>query len=176
MNSIGNFLEKEAQEPSPHFLFWYIIFGYVQNGDYYIVNKEAIWMRKAEVGLFIVRLVLGMTFLFHGFDKFQAGLGNIADYFVSHGLPEFLAYVVCAIEFFGGIAMILGIGIRIVSVLFSIVMLGAIFTVKISAGFIGGLELDVMLLAVSIQLAISGSTFLSLDQYIIDSKKSMFSA
>ncbi|WP_416149996.1 DoxX family protein [Salipaludibacillus sp. HK11] len=133
-------------------------------------------MRKTEVGLFIVRVVLGMTFLFHGLNKFQNGLGNIADYFVSLGLPGFLAYVVCVIEFFGGIAMVIGIGTRVVSVLFSIVMLGAIFTVKISQGFIGGLELDVILLAVSIQLALSGSTFLSLNQYIIDSKKSMFSA
>lgn len=133
-------------------------------------------MRKYEIGLFIVRIVFGITFLFHGLDKFQSGLGNIAEHFASLGLPGFLAYVIAVIEFIGGIAMIIGIGTRFVSILFACVMLGAIFTVKLPEGFVGGFELDVILLAISIHLAISGSSFLSLEQAIIDSRKSMFSA
>lgn len=132
-------------------------------------------MKKGEVGLFIVRIVLGITFLFHGLDKFQSGLATIAEHFASLGLPGFFAYVVAALELIGGIAMIFGIWTRVVSVLFALLMLGAILTVKLPEGFIDGFELDVILLAISIQLTISGSSFLSLDQAIIDSKKSMFS-
>ena len=40
------------------------------------------------------------------------------------------------IELIGGIVLILGIGTRIVSVLFAVIMLGAIFTVKLSLGFL----------------------------------------
>ncbi|MBS4162604.1 oxidoreductase, partial [Klebsiella pneumoniae] len=64
--------------------------------------------------------------------------------------------------------MILGIGTRIIGVLFALVMLGAIFTVKLSSGFMGtnggaGYEFDLTLLAMSAHLALSGSSLLSLD-------------
>ncbi|WP_280771531.1 DoxX family protein [Salipaludibacillus daqingensis] len=133
-------------------------------------------MKKGEIGLFLIRIVVGMTFLLHGLDKYQSGLGNVADYFASLGLPGYLAYIIAVIEFIGGIALIVGYGTRVVGVVFAIVMLGAIITVKLPEGFIGGYELDALLLATSIHLAISGSSFLSLEQYIINSRKSMFSA
>ena len=73
------------------------------------------------------------------------------------GLPGFLAYVVAIIELVGGIAMILGIGTRIVGALFTLVMIGAIVTVKIPVGFAGngqmaGWELDLAFLAMSVVL------------------------
>ncbi|GAA0370818.1 hypothetical protein GCM10008968_28310 [Bacillus horti] len=63
------------------------------------------------------------------------------------GIPRFMAYVVAVIELIGGLALVLGLGTRIVSALFAIIMLGAIFIVKIPAGFLGdgqsaGYELD----------------------------------
>ena len=47
-------------------------------------------MTKNEVGSVILRIVLGITFFIHGLDKFQAGIGNIAGYFDSLGIPGFL--------------------------------------------------------------------------------------
>jgi uncharacterized membrane protein YphA (DoxX/SURF4 family) len=128
-------------------------------------------MKNIELGMFIARVVLGLTFFLHGLDKFQSGLGNISAWFDSVGLPGFLAYFIAVIELIGGLAMILGIGTRVVGVLFAFVMLGAIFTVKSSAGFLGGFELDLILLVLSIQVALSGSTFISLDQAWIRSKE-----
>jgi putative oxidoreductase len=124
--------------------------------------------RKYEVGALILRLVLGITFFIHGLAKFQMGLGNVSGFFQSIGIPGFMAYVIATIELVGGIAMILGIGTRIVSILFVFVMLGAIFTAKLSAGFMGngkmpGYELELALLAISIYLAISGNRLYSLD-------------
>jgi uncharacterized membrane protein YphA (DoxX/SURF4 family) len=72
--------------------------------------------------------------------------------------------------------MIIGIGTRVVSVLFAIIMLGAIFTAKLSAGFMGngqmaGYELDLALLAMSIYLAISGSQSYFLDSLLRKGKE-----
>lgn len=126
---------------------------------------------KYEGSSLLLRLILGITFFLHGLAKFQGGIGNIAGWFDSIGLPGFLAYAVAIIELAGGIAMMLGLGTRIVAVLFAIVMLGAIFTVKLSAGFMGngqaaGYELDLLLLAMSIHFAVNGSRLWSVDSVL----------
>ncbi|MFN2747870.1 MULTISPECIES: DoxX family protein [Bacillus] len=124
---------------------------------------------KYEIGAFILRLVTGLTFLLHGISKFQGGIENTAGFFTSVGIPGFLAYVVAIIELLGGALMILGLGTRVIGILFALVMLGAIFTVKLSAGFMGsdggaGYEFDVALLAMSVYLALNGSGMLALDR------------
>lgn len=133
--------------------------------------------KNVEAGVLIARLVLGITFLVHGVMKFQSGIGNIAGWFESIGLPGFAAYVIAVIELVGGIAMIAGIGTRIVAVLFALVMIGAIVKVKLDVGFAGngqmaGYELDLALLALSVLLALSGSRLLSLDRLFSRSKES----
>ncbi|MBU8908789.1 DoxX family protein [Desertibacillus haloalkaliphilus] len=120
---------------------------------------------KFEIGLVVVRVILGLTFFIHGLDKFQGGIGNTAAWFGSIGIPEFMAYVVAIIELVGGLAMILGVGVRVVAILFTCIMIGAIFTVKISGGFME-YELDLILLAVSVQLAITGSHLYSIDRLL----------
>ncbi|ARK30209.1 DoxX family protein [Halalkalibacter krulwichiae] len=122
-------------------------------------------MNKNELGLFIVRVVVGLTFFFHGLDKFQSGIANIAGWFESIGLPGFLAYIVAIIELVGGLAMVLGIGTKVIGALFAIIMVGAILTTKWPEGFLGGFELDVILLAASIQLIISSSQSFSIGAY-----------
>ena len=124
-------------------------------------------MNKNDAGAVVLRVILGLTFFIHGLSKFQGGIGNTVGFFESLGILGFLAYVVAVIELIGGIMLILGIGTRIVSVLFAVIMLGAIFTVKLSAGFLGngqmaGYELELALLAMSIFLAFANSSRFSL--------------
>jgi putative oxidoreductase len=69
--------------------------------------------------------------------NFKAGSVIRFDFFDSLGLLGFLAYVVAVIEAAGGIAIILGMGTRIVSGLFALVMAGALVKVKFAAGFMG---------------------------------------
>lgn len=133
-------------------------------------------MNKNELGNVILRVVLGLTFFIHGFVKFQGGITNIVGYFDSLGIPGFMAYVVAAIELVGGIVIILGLGTRIVSALFALIMLGAIFTAKFSLGFLGngqmaGYELDVLLLAISIYLIFANKSRFSLDQKFVTSDR-----
>ncbi|GLI06307.1 hypothetical protein YDYSG_23370 [Paenibacillus tyrfis] len=117
----------------------------------------------SELGALIVRIVLGVTFLLHGLQKFQSGIEKAAGFFQSIGLPGFLAYTVGGIELIGGICMIIGLGVRVFGALFSIIMLGAILTVKLSQGFVGGYELDLALFAMSLHLLISGNRVLAVD-------------
>ncbi|GAA0134382.1 DoxX family protein [Paenibacillus sp. YSY-4.3] len=133
-------------------------------------------VRKEELGLILLRLSLGITFLIHGFDKFQGGIANTAAFFESLGLPGFAAYVVALIELLGGIAMVLGLGTKVVAGLFAIIMAGAIFKVKLAAGFLGngqmaGYELDLILLVISVYLALKSKSFLALDNILFRTKK-----
>jgi len=121
-----------------------------------------------EIGAFILRVVLGITFFAHGLMKFQSGLGGLAGWFQSMGLPGFMAYAVGTIELVGGIALILGLGTRIISALLVAIMLVAILKVKLAAGFLGneqgaGYELDIALMVMAIHLTLNGSSFLALD-------------
>lgn len=126
-------------------------------------------MNKNEIGKVILRVVLGLTFFIHGLVKFQGGIANTAAYFDMLGIPSFMAYIVAIIELVGGFVMIFGLGTQIVSILFAIVMLGAIFTAKLPAGFLGngqgaGYELDLLLLAISVYFIFANKSKFSLDQ------------
>lgn len=128
-------------------------------------------MFKAELGALVLRLTLGIIFFIHGLVKFQGGIENIVGWFESIGLPGFMAFAVAGIELVGGIALIIGLGTRIVSALIGIIMIGATLKVKMAAGLLGngqmaGYELDLAFLAMAIYLAINGSKFLSADQLI----------
>lgn len=107
-------------------------------------------MSEKNIGLLIARIVLGVTFFLHGLAKFQGGIGGTAEFFGSIGLPGALAYIVAIIELVGGILKILGLFTKVISLLFIVVMLGAIGTVKLEAGFLDGFELELALIALSI--------------------------
>ena len=132
-------------------------------------------IKKHEAAATILRLVLGATFLIHGAAKFQGGIENTAGFFENLGLPGFSAYIVALVELVGGIAMVLGVGTRIVSILFAIVLAVAVVKVKLAGGFLGngqmaGFELDFALLAMSIFLAITNKSLFALDNVIFQSK------
>ncbi|WP_442597685.1 DoxX family protein [Neobacillus sp. D3-1R] len=127
---------------------------------------------KNEIGALILRVTLGALFLVHGVVKFQGGIENIVGWFSSIGLPGFMAYAVALIEIIGGIALIVGLGTRIVSTILSLLMIGAILKVKLSVGLLGngqmaGYELDLGFLAMAVYLLISGSKLLSVDQLFV---------
>lgn len=126
---------------------------------------------KYEVSTLILRIVLGISFFIHGISKFQGGIENTAGWFGSIGLPGFLAYAVAIIEVAGGIALVLGLFTRIVSIIFVLLMVGAVVKVKLAAGFLGngqmaGYELDLAFLAMAVSIAITGSKAYALDSFI----------
>ncbi|WP_411349398.1 DoxX family protein [Paenibacillus sp. WLX2291] len=132
-------------------------------------------MMKVTVVSTIMRVVLGILFLAHGISKFQMTMAGVSGWFQSVGIPGFLAYIVSPIELVGGILLIIGLFTRYVSILLIIVLLGAIFTVKLSAGLMGngqmaGYELDLSFILVALYLAVSNNTGWSLDQLLFRRK------
>ncbi|OLN21244.1 oxidoreductase [Domibacillus antri] len=126
---------------------------------------------KNEAGALILRVTLGIIFFVHGLVKFQGGIGNTAGWFDSIGLPGFLAYIVATVELVGGIALILGIGTKVVSALLALILIGATLKVKLAAGFLGngqvaGYEFDLALLAIAVYLVLNGSKLFSAAHFI----------
>ena len=119
----------------------------------------------------ILRVFLGLAFFLHGLDKFRGGIGNTASFFESLGIPGFMASVVAGLELVGGIAMLLGIGTRVVAVFFALIMVVGTITAKLPAGFLGGYELEVALLAMSLYFAIGSRSGLALDNVLVRTAK-----
>lgn len=129
-----------------------------------------------QLGLTLLRVFLGYTFFIHGLVKFQGGIENTVGFFESLGLPGFSAYAVALIELVGGALMILGLGTRVVALLFAVIMVGAITTAKLGLGFLGngqmaGYELDLALLVISIYLALHKTTYLALGNLFFRTKE-----
>jgi len=134
---------------------------------------------KHEVGALILRVSLGVLFFIHGLVKFQGGIDNIVGWFESIGLPGFMAYGVALVELIGGIALVIGLGTRLVSALLAILMIGATLKVKLAVGLLGngqmaGYELDLAFLAMAVYLLINGSKLLSVSQLIFHKDSNEF--
>lgn len=129
-------------------------------------------MSSAKVWIItLVRVLFGVIFLVHGIAKFQMGLDNVSNFFQSMGFPAFLAYIVACCELIGGIALILGFGTRFVSLVFFVIMLGAIFKVKLQAGLLGngkspGFELELALALISLYFAADSNRSFSIDSLL----------
>lgn len=123
-----------------------------------------------------LRLAAGSVYIAHGAQKlFGAwggnGLQGTAGFFEStlHLKPGILwASLAAGGEFFGGLALLLGIATRFFGLVTTIIMATAIVTVHNSAFFLGnsGMEYALTLLLVSFALVISGGGALSADAVI----------
>lgn len=108
-----------------------------------------------DLALLLVRVGLGLVFMAHGWDKASSMEGTIHA-FSSIGLPAIVAYVVTYVELLGGFAMFIGLFTGWAGILLALTMLGAIGKVKLSLGFIGGFEFDLMLFLAAIAISLSG--------------------
>ena len=126
----------------------------------------------SSCGLTILRIVVGIIFLVHGWQKIHAfGFHGVEGMFRQIGipLPVISSAVVILVEFLGGIALILGLATRPAALLLAIDMAGAIFFVHFKSGFYvnhGGYEFALSLLAACLALAFSGGGALAIDSLI----------
>ncbi|KAB0549682.1 DoxX family protein [Pseudomonas argentinensis] len=131
---------------------------------------------RAGFGLTVLRVLVGITFAAHGSQKLFGwfggyGLAGVAQWMESIGLaPGYLmALMAGSAEFFGGLALVIGLLVRPAAALLAVTMLVAIFSVHIGNGFFmadNGYEFALALLAATLALLIEGAGRLSLDKRI----------
>src|SRR5689334_16355211 len=95
-------------------------------------------MKCQACGLAVLRIVVGVVFFVHGYQKlFKIGIHGVAGFFAHAGIPLPLvaAVTVMLVEFVGGILLITGLATRIPAMLNAIDMLVAIFAVHLRNGF-----------------------------------------
>jgi putative oxidoreductase len=125
--------------------------------------------RQVSLGIAILRIAVGGIFVAHGYMKlFVWGIGGTTNAFTGMGvpLPALTAPLVGVLEFFGGIALIVGVLTRLLSLGFAIDMLVAILLVRIKGGFFApnGAEFEILLFAASVALVLTGAGALSIDE------------
>jgi putative oxidoreductase len=123
---------------------------------------------RLDAGLALLRIIAGSVFLAHGAQKlFVFGLAGVTGAFTQMGapLPAITGPLVACLEFFGGIALIIGLLTRLVGLGLSMDMLGAIFIVHLAGGFFvpKGVEFVLMLFAAGATLALTGGGAYSVD-------------
>jgi putative oxidoreductase len=121
-----------------------------------------------SIGLTILRIATAAVFINHGYQKlFVFGISGVSGAFGHMGipLPGITGPLIGILEFFGGIALILGLLTRLVAFGFVCDMFGAIFFVLFKNGF-SHFELEFLLLAASAALAFAGAGRFSVDEVI----------
>jgi putative oxidoreductase len=142
-----------------------------------LLNGER-WQRWVPIP---IRIILGVGFMVHGWAKWSRGPAGFAELLRQARVPLPLAnaWLVTLLEIFGGLALLMGAFVAIVSVPLILSMLGAMFTVNIKFGFsavntIGltpagpqlgppGYEINLLYIACLVVLILAGAGPLSID-------------
>ncbi len=92
--------------------------------------------RSTDLAAALLRVVNGGLFLFHGLVKvFVFTIPGTVGYFESIGLPGFLAYLTILAEVGGGLALLAGFRVKLISLPLAAVLVGAAYFGHGSAGF-----------------------------------------
>ena len=124
--------------------------------------------------LLLLRVALGAAFIVHGYPKLFTGMrAGFAGWLDSIGIKpgKFWALVVGVVEFFGGIALVLGVFTQLAAALVAVNMLVAMAKVKWGkAKFVEmektGWELDFIYLAAAAILFTFGPGGYALESYV----------
>jgi putative oxidoreductase len=138
--------------------------------------------RLQPIGLLIGRVVLGVVFIAHGWQKWSTnGIDATAQGFDGMGIPAptLSAYFAATAELVGGAFLILGALLPLVGLALAAVMLGAMYYVHLDGGFFsmdGGYEYVLTLAALSLAIGFSGGGLLAVDNLWLNKKKDEASA
>lgn len=125
-----------------------------------------------DLGLAILRVVLGVIYVAHGAPKLLGGVGELAVTLDVLGFPAPIAWawLVTTLEFFGGLLLLVGLLVTPIALLLSIEMACGIVLVHAANGWYvigpgtGGVEFNVLLIASLLTLVFAGPGSAAIDR------------
>lgn len=135
------------------------------------MSAHAFTTRRIDAALTLLRVIAGTVFIAHGAQKlFVFGIAGVSGAFGQMGVPfpGIIGPSIALLEFFGGIALVIGVLTRLASLGLAANMVGAILLVHLKAGFFNpaGIEFPLALLGTSLALVLAGAGEFSLDAVI----------
>ena len=131
---------------------------------------------RAGLGLSVIRILVGIIFMAHGAQKLFGlfggyGLEGTGQWMESIGLAPgyFMALLSGSAEFFGGLALVIGLLARPAALALTVTLVVAIFSVHIGNGLFmsnNGYEFALALMAGTVAVLIEGAGRFSLDRLI----------
>jgi putative oxidoreductase len=121
------------------------------------------------LALLLLRLGLGIIFVFHGYPKLFTHTREAMQSFSHMGFPVYFAYISGVVEFFGGLLLIVGLFTRIAGLLLAIEM--AVALVKVHGMISNPMAVDnyqfpLACAAGAFALATLGAGLISLDHVV----------
>lgn len=124
------------------------------------------------VALLILRLSLGLIFVYHGWPKLFGNPHQYAETFAKLGFANGTSYGIGALEVFGGALLAVGFFTRPIALLLAGEMCVAIWKVHLAKGYLAVSEYQFALIvgAASLALVSTGAGGISLDEILLPSK------
>jgi putative oxidoreductase len=128
-------------------------------------NTFTIFAIYSAQAIFVLRVVLGILFVVHGWPKIKNLRETQANFGAMGFKPGVLWGTIAAVlEFFGGLAIVFGILTQAAALFIAAEMLVAVgWKIKKGQGFVGGYELDLVLFVAALALAALGGGAYALD-------------
>ncbi len=133
----------------------------------------ALLKRLELLTLLLLRCGLALVFIYHGYPKLFGDRATFIESFQAIGLPAYFVSVAGAIEFFGGVALALGLLTPIAGLLLFLDMGAAMWKYNLSEGIyaVRQYELPLVLGLASLVMAAAGGGPFSLDRLIFRRKR-----
>jgi putative oxidoreductase len=127
------------------------------------------------LGLLLLRVALGVIFIYHGYPKLFGHTRDAMQTFAHMGLPGYFVYIAGVIEFFGGCMLVAGLFTRVAGLLLALEMafgLWRVHNIFSNPMAVSNYELPLVLAVSVFALATVGAGLISFDQALFHEGRS----